>query len=212
MRATLLRPGVVHLTYATQRALCEAMVRLQEFYESPYDEVRNHEVDLPTLVRLYSADHGDWTYNTDWHGFNVPGDVVDAFFEKHESLLDDEECIRDALTLLVGPDERYYVIATHADDADTSTLAHELAHAYWYLDPNYRARAVDLLRQARLSYPAAIEALAAWLLTSGYAHAVLDDELHAYLATTPVEWWTSEDLPADLWNAGHDLRALYGGK
>ena len=217
MKATIVGPGVIHLEYPTQRDLTRAMVRVQEFYESPYEQIRGQHVDLQLLKKLYADTHGSWSYETDWHGFNVPGDVVEAFFEKHvTTLTDDEEQIFNAVAVLVHPDERFYLIATHRDDPDASTLPHEICHAWWALDPDYRARAVDLLRQARLEKPAAFEALAAWLLREGYSHAVLEDELHAHLATTPAEYWEKPEccgLPAqDLWQAGHALRQLVEAK
>lgn len=211
MKATQPFPGIIRLHFKTQHECCEAMVRLQEFYESPYEEVRGKVVDMETLMRLYAKDHNGWTYFDDWNGFNVPGHVVDDFFEKHEHLTADEEAIRDALTVEVPlGTEQYYVIATHSEQDE---VEHELAHAFWYLDPHYQARARVMVLDAEQRYPRATQALWQWLVEVGYSHGVLMDEMHAYLATTPKEWWESKELPAqDLWHAGHDLRQLFGGK
>jgi hypothetical protein len=203
MRASSPMPGVVWLNYATKRAAAEAMVRIQEHYESPYPSIRGQHVDLDAFKALYAADHcGKFTYAEDWSGYNVPGEVVERFFEMHEDLTGEEQDVANAITFLVPPGERFYLIATCREDPE---FEHEMAHALWYLRPGY----ADAARALLLLDP--VLPLVEWLGREGYDVSVLEDECHAYLATSPREWFVEEFGEARLYYPAERHRRLYQG-
>src|SRR6202043_78425 len=138
-----LRHGVIHVRMKDQEALCATFVRLQEFYESPFDDIRGHYFTLDKFKERYSAG-GPFTYFTDWHGFNVPGHVVERFFELFADLTLAEQMLREAT---LGYD-RFYLVGSHdGGDPNEDALEHELVHGTYYLDDDYRIaanRAVEM--------------------------------------------------------------------
>jgi len=144
------RCGVIHIRAENQELLTRLFVRLQEFYESPVGSIRGHHFTLPELERVYVPRHekdrgtGKFTYYTDWHGYNVPGTVIDNFFAMFSDLTDGEKWLREVTR---GYDS-YYLIGSHdGGDPNEDALDHELVHATYYLDDSYRAvvhRQIDL--------------------------------------------------------------------
>src|SRR5206468_3707182 len=110
-------------------------------YESPYKEIRGKHFTLEQFMDRYARARGNFTYTTDWSGFNVPGHIVDNFFvEFLGDLLEKEQTLFECLkphgcdNQFVCGAVRYYVIALYDDDC----LDHELAHAFYYLNDDYR--------------------------------------------------------------------------
>lgn len=207
--------GVVHIRCTDQLSLCKMFVRLQEFYESPLDGIRGHYFTLDYFKQRYLAEgvtrskkrSKDFWSQYDWHGFNVPGDVVRNFFDIFKgSLTEDELLIRDS----VAGFAKFYLIGSHEGDASEDAHDHELVHATWYLDPGYNRRANQLVHEFR-DTPTG-RRLVAVLKLWGYSDAVMNDEINAYMATTDEAWWEKETkdpvLAAQLWEEGYDFRAL----
>lgn len=207
MHMTLKTPhrGVVHLAFETQEELCTAFVRLQEFYESPYPDIRNHYFTLDQFKARYAGDHGGvYTYNTDWHGFNVPGDVCRKFFDTFRGDLSVEEQEMMALPLPDGVGD-YYVIGTHRDE----DVDHEIAHALFYLDPDYHFNVTMDVAEFCKSFPRLSGTFGRWLYDRGYSANVLIDETNAYLATSDEAYWREhfDSAVADtLWWASAIMR------
>ena len=195
-------PGVVHLRFETQDKLCRALVRLQEFYESPYDEIRGHHFSHDKFIARYAETHGyPFSYYSDWHGFNLPGKAVWEFAKLFANDITNEEFdIIAAMKLHAGK----YLIATHQElDID-----HELAHALFYLDVEYLDE-VDTLLDALDDN--VVKALTEWLTKEGYTKSVLRDECNAYLSTNSADEWMKDFSPTMavfLFSAGEPFRDL----
>ena len=69
----------------SQYDLAMTFIRIQEFYESPFREIRGHDFILEKYMDRYAKEYGNFTYTTDWNGFNVPGDIVRKFFSLNET-------------------------------------------------------------------------------------------------------------------------------
>lgn len=201
--------GVVHVRASNQHRLCKMFVRPQEFYESPYPEIRGHYFTLDQFKTRYAADHGGvFTYFDDWHGFNIPGHVMIEFFSAFRRDLTPSEQALDFFTRDMNP---FYLIGSHDGDADEDALDHELVHATYYLNDWYRANADRMVKGFRATPECA--ALETYLLVvKGYSPTTLVDELNAYMATTDEAWWAKElddpALAAKLYAAGAPFRAL----
>jgi hypothetical protein len=69
------------VTIKDQYDLAMTFCRLQEYYESPFKQVRGKTFTMTEFQRMYAKKFGDgvFTYPVDWAGFNVSGEVVDEF-------------------------------------------------------------------------------------------------------------------------------------
>jgi hypothetical protein len=135
-------------------------------------------------MRWYSlnmSEDGTFTYTSDWKGFNVPSDVIHEFLHAPlKELRNEYDWMFSDITSKIealqhGP---YYLIGTIK--GDTSTLAHETSHAMWRLLPGYKEKSLELLTMIPKQD---VQKMRRSLKKTGYAAAVLDDEIVAYLST-----------------------------
>ena len=167
-----------------QYQLTSTFMRLQEFYESPYENIRGKYFTVEEYMDTYAGDTGNFTYNSDWNGFNVPGNIVEKFFdlfrEQNIGLLEKElklYCLLDdykAFDL-----EKFYVIGVH--ECKLSSMRHEVAHAFYYTNDKYTMNMNGLFNRMNLS---AYIGLKKVLLDMGYCEEVINDEIQAYLSTS----------------------------
>lgn len=182
-------PGVIHLVFQNQTTLTKAFMRMQEFYESPFGDERGS-----FRGRLFSRDefkaayakengtgtgYGEFSYYTDWNGFNVPGDVADKFMELFTPDFMEEYMVA-AIKQSREPGQPYYVIGTHSY-GDTTTIDHELSHAFFHLDEFYRRGVMDMVTPLPSGFRRTVNDS---LKEMGYYEDVFDDELAAYLSTS----------------------------
>jgi hypothetical protein len=189
MKLTRIRPQVYSLVFDTQYELCSTMMRMEEFYESPYKNINGKFFTLEQFMDEYAKHKKNFTYTNDWNGFNIPSDAVVAFFDEfiiHTDLLQKEFKLRRLLETI--KDKKYYLIATRKKGSKHATH-HELAHAYYYLDNQYR-KTMDNLTQG-FKYRKKLEAR---LLKQGYCKAVLKDEMQAYLSCYEKEDYSKKIL------------------
>lgn len=210
MWPSLLRGPIIHLEFSTPEEIRGTMVRVQEFYESPLPGIRNSVFTHAEYAAAnMKANGGRYLY--DWDGFNIPGNVVRDFFARFEPLSANERAIKEHA---IPPQGDFYLIATHAEDADKDTYAHEICHAFFYLSDNYRVGMTKLVEKFIADNPDTSLCLRTWLLERGYDESVLVDEMQAYLATTPRDWWTekeqglSPEMAMSLWQCGQLFRAM----
>lgn len=187
LEVTEVAEGVLHVNAKTQYEIASTFMRVQEFYESPYGEIRgqyfSHEryMDICAYGKKRSAaDEIVFSYLEDWNGFNVPGHVFDEWaklFEEHY-LWDKEkqliELIYEAQTT-----DAFYVIGTN-NEGHKGDYDHELSHAWYYLDPEYKESMKKLVD--KLSDKAK-ERITDQLMDDGYRDGVVTDETIAYLTT-----------------------------
>lgn len=189
--------GVIHLRFDCQRAITHAMVRIGEFYESPYADIRNKKFTVEQFLKRYADVYPEACYFDDWNGYNVPGHVVRSFFTMQDFFSLDEMAILEVVQSRPA-DEDFYLIATWQD----CDFEHELAHAFFALDHVYELDVHDLIAAMRLLHPDLLMRIENWLLAGGYCRAVLNDEINGHVATSTVADWVDEGF------SGLDLGAL----
>jgi hypothetical protein len=193
LRYTRPQKNIIHVHADSQFELTRTFVRLQEFYESPYDAVRGQVGwDLDFLAKQYVADGKPFDYFSKWNGMNVPGHVVWNFFANFSDLSADE-CKLSALlyraTRYGSNPHNFYLIGTWKDE----DITHEIAHALFYLDATYAAKMLDLVQGLQITQHSSVYTpLKVWLLTRGYSETVLNDEMQAYLATSDMKYLQSK--------------------
>jgi len=177
--------NIILLHTDTQYELTSTFLRLQEFYECPNPKFRNKFFGLEDYMDWYAKEYGNFTYTSDWGGFNVPGDVVDKFFKLYKGkLLKKEQKLLD-LILSNGKNmegkDKFYIIGVHGDDA--AAMDHEYAHAYYHLYPKYKKTMYTLAGTMPVSFRIAFTVM---LKRKGYCNNVMYDEIQAYLSTNTM--------------------------
>ena len=171
------------VTTDNQYDLAMLFFRAQEYYESPFKQIKDKEFTLMKAMELYSKKFGDgaFTYTKDWAGFNVPGKVLVTLYgpgykysieDFNEYDYEMEEIFNKIKS------KEFYLIGAVKKDA--STIAHELCHARFALDKNYKKKVRELLKQLPDKIKKKIKD---YLLSIGYCKGTLEDELQAYVSS-----------------------------
>lgn len=174
IKKTEIQENIFLLEFETQMDLASTFLRFQEHYESP--QFRGRVFDLDEYKEWYKNQKGDFTYYTDWSGFNIPSHILNPFREGKFNPLSSKE--KDFLNLFVETDHPFYIIGLSLDKKEESqkiSLEHEIAHGLFYTLPAYRDKVLGILEKYDL------DSLEEWLRASdGYHGEVIKDECHAY--------------------------------
>jgi len=179
-------PRVFLVTMDNSYDLAMTFCRAQEFYESPYKEIRGKNFNMVEFQRLYTMRRGEscFTYPEDWCGFNIPSNAIwNLYYSSDIKDLNQYDAvfhkIIDKITCGSNNNEyRYYLIG--AGTGDEKTKNHEIAHAFYYLHSPYKREMNKLIKEInKHSY----NKIANFLINTGYTKKVIDDEIQAYLAT-----------------------------
>lgn len=184
-----IRPSLYHFRFPTQVALTKTFIRLQEFYESALSGIRGNFFTVEQYAKLYQEQQGadEFTYFTDWHGFNVPGEAIKQFMEIFRDRL--RQCELDffeQLSLVMPSwcwEKFYYVIATHV--GHERDLPHETSHGYWYLHNEYKNQGRKLIMQLPRD---TLRTLREKMAEKTYDPSVYQDEIMAYFATSDADY------------------------
>ena len=197
MKTTFRKKSCAYCVVApNMKELARMFVRLQEFYESPFPQIRGKHFTLKKFKSIYSKDKdGVFTYYDDWAGFNVPGHIVIEFFQRFKDLSPRERQLKKWLGEAFQSSDKFYLIGYPRRSAD-SIMEHEFAHALFYTNPEYRKQMLQCGRQL----PRNIRRIVFSKLKSmGYNADVQYDELQAYLATSKMshlKYWFGEKITA----------------
>ena len=185
-----LRPQIfaVSIKYNYQRTML--FCRYQEFYESPYEEIRGKFFTWEKFMMVY---RDKWkkklfTYPEDWSGFNIPSNIVDkaiTVFSKdggpYDEIMGDiwYYCENHPLKF-EKPRTKWYLIG--ADSFKSSTMNHEIAHGLYYTNHNYKKYCDYLISEIK---PSHYEKLRKKLTKMGYIDdkKIIDDEIQAFMST-----------------------------
>lgn len=172
-----IRKNIFLLTFKNQYEATSTFMRLQEYYESPYKGIKNCCFTLEEYMDRYAKENGNFTYNEDWSGFNVPDNIVRNFFKIFgDNLLEKEKELYGKIEFLINDIKNFYLIGVYKDE----DLNHEIAHGYYYLDSIYKNN-MDI--NTSLIDTNIIRNIKKVLKKFGYCKEVLNDEIQAYLST-----------------------------
>lgn len=192
---------VILVKFGSQYEAAATFMRIQEHYESPNREFRTRAFTREEYEDWYVKVKGSFSYYEDWAGFNVPSPVIARFREecwRPRTLR--EQALLDLLPATRPGTPCYYVIGTD----DDSVIGHELAHAMFFLCPDYAAAVRAVIETANVGYWVALRQM-------GYDDTTIPDEINAYVLTGLCE--ELEGLPDTiaLRERLRDLSAEYLG-
>lgn len=161
-------------------------MRCQEFYESSSLEFQGKKFTWDRYMNWYKTDgpgagKEEFTYGADWAGFNLPSESI----EKCMSDIDDpnayDHCMESIIRAIRKQESsNFYLLGVESLDLGSSVLDHELAHGFWYTDPEYKSSMFNLIKSCDQE---PIKKLKDIIINYGYTESVLPDEVQAYLST-----------------------------
>jgi hypothetical protein len=180
-----IRPQVFHIECASRRELGMLFLRYTEFYESKYDHIRGQRFTLVEQQQVYCREHlgsadANWTYTTDWSGYNIPARTID---EVHSLGIPDPNHYDSLMAGIYGMikaealGKEAYLIGT-TKGCPVETLRHELTHALFCLNQDYRGDASAIIHSCGV-----LGHLCQILFDGNYPDKVHTDEINAYLTT-----------------------------
>jgi hypothetical protein len=175
--------------------------RYQEFYESPFKQIRGKYFTLEQYMRLYTKENKkNWfTYPYDWSGFNIPCNEVQKanhMFCKeteYDEIMNDIYfyCAIDSQNKNNGTRHDWYLIG--ASSKDLKTMDHEIAHGLYFTNRKYKNGVAKLIKGIKKSH---YNKLKKTLIKMGYAddRKIIDDEIQAFMSTGLYNQLDKEEL------------------
>lgn len=166
--------------------------RYQEFYESPYKEIRGKYFTLEQYMDLYRTKNKkhSFTYPIDWSGYNIPSQTLWKaldMFKKSGCQEYDEVmsfiinfCENYTLKFNKSRVKRWYLLG--ADSFRSSTMDHEISHGLYYINKEYRKNCNSLISEIKKGD---FNKMKKQLIKIGYADdsKIINDEIQAYMST-----------------------------
>ena len=182
MKLSSIGDNIVHIVMEDKNSLAKAMARFQEYYESPFEDIRGQIFTLGYLKYKGSRENpgintycGNNLIEADWSGYNFPSSVLLPFVQGlFDPLTPEEEAIVEMLRYRT---DDFYIIGTYGDEDPADTMEHEIRHAMYGISNEYKKEVDKLLDAYRAELDPLRKCLASW----GYHKDVIDDECHAYM-------------------------------
>jgi hypothetical protein len=180
MKLTKLTPQILVFKCKTKKELALTFFRIQEFYEAQNSKLRGQSFDTFKFLDVMMADDGKVAYFfPGWSGFNFPSDIFHEWRRLNPVATAYEAKLIAQVEKALPKGKPFYVVAMLA--SDKNTLDHEVAHAMFFLNTDYRECATTLVR----GLPIALRRhMRQALRTLGYSNGVVVDEINAFLATS----------------------------
>lgn len=168
-------PGLFYLQFHSKYECASTFMRIQEYYESPHPELRRQILDLESFMDMYAKYNSNFTYCTDWDGFNIPGYIFrDFFILNYIPLQKKEKELKDRIfEALQGIQKKFYITASY----DPDIMYHEVAHGLWYLNAQYQKEMEKLVKEMPVKLRNKFVRI---LLKLNYAVDMIEDEIQAY--------------------------------
>jgi hypothetical protein len=183
MKITQPIPNTLLFEFNTQRELVMTMFRIQEFYESPFENIKNKYFTVEEFIQTHMSDSGEIDYFNKWTGFNIPGHIIKNFFFVFRFNLTKEEIrLKEEVEKKLDLSKPFYIIASLMEDK--RVITHEVAHALYYLNKDYKKKMLNLTLALSEDIHNSMERA---LLDLGYCEEVINDEIQACLSTGSVE-------------------------
>lgn len=160
--------------------------RAQEFYESANPNFRGKNFSLLEYMDWYAktySDIGAFTYPHDYVGYNIPGEKILQCYTMHEERTPYDKFMLSLTKEIFFEQDggKFYLIG--AKKGDVKTINHELAHAYFYVDNEYKNQMTSLVQ----ALPKKKEVFNVLLEHFLYDKSVLIDETQAFFSTGLVD-------------------------
>ena len=172
MKLTQLIPNVYLAKFENQYELTSTFMRIQEFYESPFENIKDKNFSYENFFDAY-VKQGQLTYWKDWVGFNVPSEALLYFYMTFQLNKRETTLYAELAKQKLNCENKFYLIGIYRNQ----DLSHELAHAFYSIYDGYKKEAQQLVANLpKKEFNKRCQELA----TSLYAPEMFIDEIQAY--------------------------------
>jgi len=166
--------GCVLLKFKTIPDLTESFFRMAEYYDG--DQKKKH-VDMAEFLDDWMDRQGNADYFKFWDGFNITDSAFRSWRRSVGKLSQAEQTAVDAVDQATKGMKKFCVMGVSGDDP--ATMQHELFHAKYYLDPDFKRNADQLFDECRND--PVIKTMTKILKTKLDYHTNIEEEIAAYL-------------------------------
>ena len=202
-------PNLYHLKFDSISNLGKALIRPQEFAESPL--FQNKVFTTSELKRKYNSRNP----YISCLGVNIPGHYLTQFFDTFPSITKAElEVFTSLKSAINDRTKKYYLIASYTPKNNKESLNadfHEIAHGLYYINDEYKQQQIKIVSET-LSQTNYNKIKSRLLAYNCYNQSVIEDEIHAYLATDSISIlkhrfnYKESKLPDDVLNCHLKLK------
>ena len=193
MKLNKLNDKIFLFTADTRKELTLSFFRVQEYYESPLKGLKSQKFNVFDFLLESMDDDGTLNYFSYWSGFNVPGKIVNEWHNKqdieHQTPYE-TKMFNQLDEAGIDYSEPYYIIG--ALTGDTDVIKHEIAHALYETNTEYREKMLSITQELFNSHNDQYILIKTRLLDMGYNEEVVEDEIHAYLSSEKKRYLVKE--------------------
>lgn len=206
MNTIKLDKNILLFTFKTQKELALTFFRVQEYYESPYNDLHGKEFSVFDFLNTMMDEKGEIDYFAKWCGFNIPGIVINKWINSlKDSPTPSENIFWEEIYKNILLKNPFYVIG--ALEKDSETIDHEIAHALYYMNKEFYENMDILNDKFRKNFPKIYNSMSRHLKKMEYRPEVIKDEIQAYLSAESKKY-LGEEFGFD-WNAKSKLKNTY---
>lgn len=181
-----IKPNIYAISILDDYDRAMLFCRYQEYYESPYKEIRGKHFTLEYFMRLYCKKRKttNFQYPSDWSGYNIPSDVLISSYNLFESTHNEYDPIMKQIIdfcLKSSKNSIFYLIGVDQFRL-TQTMKHELSHGMYYTNLEYKKSCDSLISEMdKKDY----NIMKHDLINIGYVNdkKIIDDEIQAFFST-----------------------------
>lgn len=188
MQLMKLSDNLLLFTSESQKELALTFFRVEEYYESQNVQLNGQTFSVFEFLDEMMDDKGNIDYFSFWDGFNIPGSVYMNWLLSCNDLTHYEKEFYNEIKKLIDVNKDFYIIGVI--EKDKHTLKHEIAHALYYLNKDYKEEINGISLEMNITEYFKVRD---GLIDMEYDENVLIDEIQAYMATSTkrelVKWF-----------------------
>lgn len=192
-----IKPFIFAVIVKNQYDRSSLFCRYQEFYESPYPQIRGKFFTIEEYMKLYINKNKKphFTYPSDWSGYNIPskillnarsvfGNSINQYGYTMNEIID--YCEKESRFRNGGETHPWYLIGV--DKLKSGVMNHEIAHGFYYTNLSYKVEMDYLIEGISIKDYDKFKNV---LVKGGYSddRVIIIDEIQAYLSTGKHHEW-----------------------
>jgi len=169
--------GCVLLKFKTIPDLTKSFFRMAEYYEGHRYSAKKQHVNMAEFLDTWIDRQGNADYFKFWDGFNITDSAFRSWHRTVGKLSQSEQIVVDAINKATAGMKKFCVIGISGDDP--AALQHELFHAKYYLNKDFKQQTDQLFDKCRND--PLIKTMTKVLKSKLDYQAHVDEEVAAYL-------------------------------